>query len=109
LKNKKQKGRGTPLPVSAPAEERSERAFVVQDRFRADLQHWVLNEPRLAARVLELMDDVKRSPLEGKGKPERLKHNLRGLWSRRINDEHRLVYEVLPDRVLFLSARFHYE
>ncbi|WP_414682931.1 Txe/YoeB family addiction module toxin [Longimicrobium sp.] len=73
------------------------------------MQHWVLTEPRLAARVLELMDDIKRSPFEGKGKPERLKHNLQGMWSRRINDEHRLVYEVLPDRILFVSARFHYE
>lgn len=62
----------------------------------------------MVVRILELMDDVKRSPFVGKGKPELLKHNLQGLWSRRINDEHRLVYEVLPDRVLFVSARFHY-
>jgi toxin YoeB len=109
LKNKNRKGGGSPLPASARAGERSERAFVVQDRFLADLQHWVLTEPRLAARVLDLMEDIKRSPTEGIGKPERLKHNLQGLWSRRINDEHRLVYEVFPDRILFVSARFHYD
>lgn len=62
----------------------------------------------MALRVLELMDDVRRSPFEGKGKPELLKHDLQGRWSRRITNEHRLVYEVFPDRVSFVSARFHY-
>lgn len=87
---------------------RSERDFVFQDRFRHDLQHWVLVDSRVALRVLELIEDIKRSPFDGKGKPEALKHNLQGLWSRRITDEHRLVYEVQPDRILFVSARFHY-
>lgn len=79
-----------------------------QDRFREDLQHWVRVDSRVALRIMALLDDVKRDPFEGKGKPELLKHDLQGLWSRRISDEHRLVYEVLPDRVLFISARFHY-
>ena len=104
----KKKGRGAPLPAAVPATQRSERDFVFQDRSREDLHHWVKVDSRLALRVLDLIEDVKRSPFEGKGKPELLKHNLQGLWSRRINDEHRMVYEVLPDRVLFVSARFHY-
>lgn len=108
MREKKKKGRDASLPASARPEQSSKRDFVFQDRFLEDLHHWVRVDSRLASRVLDLVDDVKRAPFEGKGKPELLKHNLRGLWSRRIDDEHRLVYEVLPDRVLFVSARFHY-
>lgn len=108
MKEKKRQGRGNPLPASASAESRSLRDFVVQDQFREDLEHWIRTEPRLALRVMELMEDVRRAPFEGKGQPEPLKHNLQGKWSRRINEEHRLVYEVFPDRVSFISARFHY-
>lgn len=81
---------------------------MIQDRFREDLEHWVRVDSRVALRLMALLDDVKRDPFEGKGKPEMLKHHLQGLWSRRISEEHRLVYDVLPDRVLFISARFHY-
>jgi toxin YoeB len=108
LNRKKAKGRVEPLPAPAARQDRPERDLVIGDQFQRDLEHWVRVEPRMALRVLDLMEDVKRSPFEGKGKPEPLKHNLQGMWSRRITDEHRLVYEVLPDRVTFVSARFHY-
>jgi Txe/YoeB family toxin of Txe-Axe toxin-antitoxin module len=78
---KKRKGRGNPLPASATAEKRSIRDFVVQDQFREDLEHWIGTDSRIALRVMELMEDVRRHPFEGKGQPEPLKHNLQGKWS----------------------------
>ncbi len=91
------------------AEQRSIRDFVVQDQFREDLEHWIRTDSRTAVRVMELMEDVRRHPFEGKGQPEPLKHGLQGKWSRRVTEEHRLVYEVFPDRISFLTARYHYE
>jgi toxin YoeB len=81
---------------------------VIQDQFREDLGHWIRTDPRVALRLMELMEDVRRHPFEGKGQPELLKHNLQGKWSRRMTGEHRLVYEVFPDRISFVSARYHY-
>jgi toxin YoeB len=57
----------------------------------------------------ELIKDTLRNPFEGVGKPEPLKANLSGYWSRRINTEHRLVYEVLEDSILVVACRFHYQ
>lgn len=61
-------------------------------------------------RISELLQDIVEHPFTGKGKPEALKHNLKGLWSRRINDEHRLVYQVKDDKlyVYVFSMRYHY-
>jgi len=59
-------------------------------------------------RILDLVEAVLRDPFAGIGKPEALKHVLAGCWSRRITQEHRLVYRVLDDRVDFLQARYHY-
>jgi hypothetical protein len=67
LKGKK-KGRGAPLSAAVPAPQRSERDFVFQDRFREDLHHWVKVDSRLALRVLDLIEDVKRSPFPLKAK-----------------------------------------
>ena len=76
--------------------------------FIADLQHWTRTDGRRVLRVLRLVEDVLRDPLTGAGKPERLRGQLHGKWSRRIDQEHRLVYEVREDRVYFLAARYHY-
>ena len=73
-----------------------------------DLQYWVKNQPKLAKRLLRLIDDTKRDPFEGIGKPEPLKNELSGWWSRRIDDEHRLVYKVDGDRLIIAKARGHY-
>lgn len=76
--------------------------------FLADLEYWARNDRRRALRTLRLVEDVLRDPFTGTGKPELLKGQLSGKWSRRIDQEHRLVYEVADDRVYFLAARYHY-
>jgi len=63
---------------------------------------------KLLKRINLLIQDIARSPFEGLGKPEPLKHGLAGYWSRRINDEHRLVYKVEADAVLMAQCRYHY-
>ena len=73
-----------------------------------DYIHWQKVDRKLLKRVNLLIQDVLRSPFEGIGKPEPLKHALAGYWSRRINDEHRLVYKVDSDAVLIAQCRYHY-
>lgn len=81
---------------------------VFHPEFRQDLQFWVKNDRKVALRVLDLVEAVLRDPFAGIGKPEPLKHVLSGAWSRRLTEEHRLVYFVKDDRVDFLQARYHY-
>ncbi len=73
-----------------------------------DMRHWVQHEPKLLRRILEPIADIQRSPFAGIGKPEPLKHEYKGFWSRRINDEHRLIYCVKDDEVIIASCRYHY-
>ena len=75
---------------------------------REDLRYWVRTDRAIALRTLDLIEAVIRSPFEGIGKPEPLRFHLRGCWSRRITEEHRLVYLVTEDRIDFLQARYHY-
>lgn len=75
-----------------------------------DLGAWAKNEPKLVKRVFELISDIHKHPFEGIGKPEALKYQYKGCWSRRITEEHRLVYEVLADRdINIISIYGHYE
>ena len=85
-----------------------ERAAIFQPEFREDLAYWVKTDRRAALRTLELVEAVLRDLFEGIGKPEPLKFVLAGCWSRRITQEHRLVYRVSADRIDFLQARYHY-
>ena len=85
-----------------------EREAVFHPEFRQDLQHWVEIDRKTALRILELVEAVLRDPFAGVGKPEPLKYTLAGCWSRRITQEHRLVYKVAERRVDFLQARYHY-
>jgi toxin YoeB len=87
---------------------RPEREAIFHPEFREDLRHWVGTDRRTVLRVLALVEAVMRDPLRGIGKPEPLKFYLQGCWSRRITQEHRLVYLVRDDRVSFLQARYHY-
>jgi toxin YoeB len=87
---------------------RAPREAVFHPEFREDLRHWVETDRKVALRVLELVDAVLREPFAGIGKPEPLKHVLAGAWSRRVTDEHRLVYLVRGNRVDFLQSRYHY-
>ena len=77
--------------------------------FLEDLTFWVETDRRTALRILKLMDAVMRDPFEGIGKPEPLKHLGATVFSRRITQEHRLVYEVQDARIVFLQGRYHYE
>ncbi|MCC6538377.1 MAG: Txe/YoeB family addiction module toxin [Bryobacterales bacterium] len=73
-----------------------------------DLIYWVREDRRVALRILELMEAVLRDPCAGIGKPEPLRNEWSGYWSRRITQEHRLVYRVSGNRVDFAQARYHY-
>jgi toxin YoeB len=75
----------------------------------ADYTSWLTVDRQTLRRVNRLIDDVLRDPVAGIGKPEPLRHMLAGVWSRRITQEHRLVYLVDGDDVVILQARFHYE
>lgn len=75
----------------------------------ADYTSWLTVDRQTLRRVSRLIDDVLRDPVVGIGKPEPLRHMLAGVWSRRITQEHRLVYLVDGDDVVILQARFHYE
>ena len=85
-----------------------ERLAVFHPEFRQDLRYWLETNRRVALRVLDLVEAVMRDPFQGVGKPEPLKYILAGAWSRRITEEHRLVYAVSAERVDFLQARYHY-
>ena len=73
-----------------------------------DFSHWTLNDRATARRVHRLITETLRDPFNGIGKPEPLKHSLPGAWSRRITDEHRLVYLVTDKEIVILQARYHY-
>lgn len=86
----------------------AKRVAVFQPEFREDLRYWVKSDRNIAVRVLDLVEAVLRDPFEGLGKPEPLRYALAGCWSRRVTQEHRLVYRVTEERVDFLQARYHY-
>lgn len=73
-----------------------------------DYLFWQKNDKSLLKRVNLLIKEIQREPFEGIGKPEPLKHALSGYWSRRLNDEHRIVYKVADDSLLIAQLRFHY-
>ena len=96
-------------PLSSPPHDATpSRDAFFHPEFLDDLRHWVAEDRRVALRVLALVEAVLRDPGGGIGKPEPLKYLGAGVWSRRIDQEHRLVYLVRDDRVDFLSARGHY-
>jgi len=85
-----------------------EREAIFHPEFRQDLRYWVENDRKVPLRAFELVEGVLRDPFVGLGKPEPLKYVLAGCWSRRITQEHRLVYRVSERRIDFLQARYHY-
>jgi len=74
-----------------------------------DYSYWQGADRSTLKRINRLIDDALRDPTSGIGKPERLKYGIAGAWSRRITDEHRLVYQVLNDDLVILQARYHYQ
>ena len=85
-----------------------EREAVFHPEFRQDLRYWVDTDRKVAHRALELVEAILRELFTGIGRPEPLKYVLAGCWSRRITQEHRLVYRVSERRIDFLQARYHY-
>ncbi len=73
-----------------------------------DLAWWIRQDRNKALRIVNLIKEVLRDPFKGIGKPEPLKHELKGCWSRRIDQEHRLVYEVTEEKIRILACRYHY-
>ena len=73
-----------------------------------DLAWWIEQDQSQALRIVRLIRETQREPFNGLGKPEPLKHELSGCWSRRINQEHRLVYQVQGDKIRILACRYHY-
>ncbi len=85
-----------------------DRQLIFDRDFIEDLTHWVGTDRKTALRILDLVESIRRDPFNGIGKPEPLRHLGPGIWSRRITREHRLVYRVKDDRILFAQARYHY-
>lgn len=85
-----------------------QRDAVFHLEFRQDLKFWIETERKVAVRAFDLIEAIMSDPFHGIGKPEPLKYLLAGAWSRRLTQEHRLVYLVRNDRIDFLQARFHY-
>ena len=86
----------------------TELEAIFHPEFRSDLRHWVGTDRAVTLRVFQLIEAVLRDPFTGIGKPEPLKYLLAGARSRRITQEHRLVYRVSGNRIDFLQARYHY-
>jgi toxin YoeB len=88
--------------------DRVERQAVFQPEFLEDLEYWVQTDRKMALRLIKMVREILRDPFEGIGKPEPLKYEFSGAWSRRLNKEHRIVYLVSDERINFLKGRYHY-
>lgn len=83
------------------------RKIILDRQALEDLKWWIKQDKRIALKIMELIESLPNKPFTGKGKPEKLKFNLSGFWSRRINKEHRLVYSVEEGEILIAQCRFH--
>ncbi len=83
--------------------------IVFSDEAWNDYQYWIANDRRILKRINLLIKEIRRDPFSGLGKPESLKHNLSGYWSRRITEEHRIVYRVSGDELMIAQLRYHYK
>lgn len=87
---------------------RQSRTAVFHAEFREDLREWIRVDRKVALRVLDIVEAIMRDPFTGIGKPEPLKYLGAGTWSRRLTQEHRIVYVVSDDRIDFVQAKYHY-
>jgi len=83
--------------------------LIFSERSWEDYCYWQKVDKKILKKINTLLKDIKREPFDGLGKPEPLKFEYSGLWSRRINDEHRLVYKVYDDAIGVISCRYHYD
>jgi toxin YoeB len=83
--------------------------YIFNDRSWAEYLYWQKTDKRTLRKINGLLKAISRDPFKGPGRPEQLKYDLAGLWSRRIDREHRLVYKVIDDQIRIISCRFHYD
>lgn len=74
-----------------------------------EYQEWIEQDRKIALRIGDLIRDISRNPFEGIGKPEALKHQFKGYWSRRIDNKHRLIYQITEDAIIIFSCYSHYQ
>jgi toxin YoeB len=86
----------------------SKLVLVIQDEAFDHMQYWIKNDRKILNKIFTLIEVCKATPFEGIGKPEALKHEYSGCWSRRIDQEHRLVYKVEDDCLIILQCKYHY-
>ena len=84
------------------------RNIAFESRCFEEFNHWAIEDRKVYTKIVELINDIQRHPFSGIGKLEPLKHKLKGCWSRRITDEHRLVYQVNDTEIIVISCKFHY-
>ena len=84
------------------------RKIVFESSAFDDFNDWAKLDKKIYRKIVTLIKDIERSPFTGLGKPEALKHDLSGYWSRKINSEHRLVYKVTNESIIILACRYHY-
>ncbi|SHO80467.1 YoeB toxin protein [hydrothermal vent metagenome] len=82
--------------------------LIFSDKAWEDYLYWQYRDKKVLKKINQIIKDIKRDPFNGIGKPEPLKHQFSGFWSRRVTDEHRLVYEVYENSIAIASCRFHY-
>lgn len=83
--------------------------FSFTDESWEDYIYWTITDKKIAAKINELLKDIKRSPFSGLGKPELLKYKYKGCWSRRIDDEHRLIYQIKSGEIKVVKCRYHFD
>jgi len=83
--------------------------IIFSDNSWEDYTSWLNEDHKILKRINELISEIRRAPYEGKGKPEPLKYDLAGYWSRRIDREHRLIYRVRENEILIVGCRYHYD
>lgn len=85
------------------------RTITISPDALLQMEDYKKGNPKLLAKIISLLVEIASNPFEGTGKPEPLKYELKGKWSRRINDEHRLIYEVKEETIWIISCKYHYE
>lgn len=83
--------------------------LIFVDESWEDYLYWQNNNKRILNKINDLLKDISRRPFDGIGKPEALKYKYKGFWSRRIDGEHRLIYQVRDEEILIVKCRFHYD
>lgn len=83
--------------------------YIVVDESWEDYLYWQKTDKQILSKINDLLKDISRTPFSGLGKPEPLKYKCQGFWSRRITDEHWLIYQVKDDEILIAKCRFHYD